>query len=335
MEYILLTGGCGYIGSHLAIKMLELGYNIIIIDNLSMTGKIPLGLLYYLDLNSNFDDSELYSENLIIFKCNLESPKLEEIFSSYSIKTVIHLAGFKSVKESVINPLKYYENNLVGTINLLKTMVKCKNLSGINLIFSSSATVYAPSSNPLKETDIVDPSTPYGKTKLIIEQMIADTPLNSIILRYFNPIGCHPLLPESPSTVPENLAPFILMVLQNKILELTIFGNDYNTPDGTCIRDYIHIDDLVEGHLACLNVLDHRPGTAGQVINLGTGRGYSVLEMIQEFEKCGKHIPFKFGPRREGDLGTVCANVNKAEEMLGWKSKYGLKEMITSLINSS
>ncbi len=351
MEYILITGGCGYIGSHLALKLfsaldgkvrselsseLELfsgNRNVLIIDNLSMTGKIPDGLLPF-------------KESIFIRDMN-DITSLEEIFKNYKISIVIHMAGFKSVKESVLNPLKYYDNNLTITLNLLKTMEKynCKNI-----IFSSSATVYKPVatltwhptlapvnhlSSKLKETNLVGPLTPYGKTKLMIEQVITDIPsLNSIILRYFNPIGCNKTLKESPLSTPENLAPFIIKVLLKEIPELTIFGNDYNTPDGTCIRDFIHIDDLIDGHVAALDYI-LKGDQVKEVFNLGTGIGYSVLEMIKEFERQGYPIPFKIGPKRNGDIETVCANPEKANKILNWKAKNGLTEMVKNLIETS
>lgn len=324
-KYILVTGGCGYIGSHLIKALLIIGKKIINIDNL---------------MNST-ENSLKNLPNVVTCHISLsDENSLDQIFSKYRIETVFHLAGLKSVKESVLDPLKYYDNNIISTITLLKIM---KKYNVGQIIFSSSATVYEPALKSLQETDPINPKTPYGRTKYIQEMIIEDF-INSeqgkgIILRYFNPIGCDPELIESPKNIPENLAPFIIKVLKKELPFLTIFGNDYDTTDGTCIRDYIHIDDLIDGHIAALNYLQDSKKvdifkSSSEIFNLGTGQGYSVLEILKEFENQHRPIPFKIGERRKGDVPVVYANVEKAKLFLGWSSKKSLKEMVKSIIKS-
>lgn len=321
---ILVTGGCGYIGSHTCVELLSNGYDVVIIDNLS---------------NSKIDS--LYSIEKITGKkvkfylkdcCNLEA--LENIFEENKIDAVIHFAGFKAVGESVDNPIKYYENNLVSTINLIKVMTKynCKKL-----VFSSSATVYGkPKSLPIKEDFPLSASNPYGETKLMIERILgdlykSDNEFSIAILRYFNPIGAHPsgLIGENPLDIPNNLMPYIVKVALGEIDHLNVFGNDYDTVDGTGVRDYIHVVDLAKGHLNAINLVLKEPGI--DYFNLGTGQGYSVLELLNTFKNVtGVDVKYCFTERRKGDIDSVYADVSYAKEKLNWQASYGIEEMCKS-----
>lgn len=321
---ILVTGGCGYIGSHTCVELLSNGYDVVIIDNLS---------------NSKIDS--LYSIEKITGKkvkfylkdcCNLEV--LENIFEENKIDAVIHFAGFKAVGESVDNPIKYYENNLVSTINLIKAMTKynCKKL-----VFSSSATVYGkPKSLPIKEDFPLSASNPYGETKLMIERILgdlykSDNEFSIAILRYFNPIGAHPsgLIGENPLDIPNNLMPYIVKVALGEIDHLNVFGNDYDTVDGTGVRDYIHVVDLAKGHLNAINLVLKEPGI--DYFNLGTGQGYSVLELLNTFKNVtGVDVKYCFTERRKGDIDSVYADVSYAKEKLNWQASYGIEEMCKS-----
>ena len=321
MRTILVTGGLGFIGSETVIALIENGYEPVIVDNLSnskemvvdrieqVTGKrVPYAILDVCD-----------------------EPALRKVFEKYHPDAVIHFAGLKAVGESVEKPLMYYQNNLLSSLVLLKVM---KEFDCRNIVFSSSATVYGvPERVPLVETDPVNHATnPYGETKVMIEHILADTQaawpeLNVALLRYFNPIGAHPsgLLGEDPNGIPNNLMPYITQVAIGKRDHLRVWGNDYPTPDGTGVRDYIHVVDLAEGHVATLKKLATNPGLV--IYNLGTGKGTSVLEMIAAFEKAtGVKIPYKIYPRRAGDVAENYANCDKAYKELGWKAKYNVED---------
>lgn len=324
---ILLTGGLGYIGSHTAVELLKSGNNVIIVDNLSNSDRSVLNTI-----------KKLTKTDVKFYKYDLRKETgLNKIFSENKIDAVIHFAGLKAVGESVEKPLEYYENNLESTINLLKAMRK----SGVkNLVFSSSATVYGKAkSMPIYEDFPTSATNPYGRTKLFIEEIlkdvsIADPSLNIAILRYFNPVGAHEsgLLGENPRGIPNNLMPYISQVSVGQLKELNIFGNDYNTKDGTGVRDYIHVVDLAKGHLAALDKLKTRCGLV--VYNLGTGVGYSVLDMVNAFNKCcGGKVRYKFAPRRAGDVDECFASPEKAYNELGWKATKSLDDMCESTYN--
>lgn len=322
-EFVLVTGGAGYIGSHATLLLLQAGYNVLVIDN----------------LENGF--SEVFDRIKLI--CG-RSPKfilgdvcdhriLDDVFAQYTISAVMHFAGLKAVGESVALPLKYYGSNVSGTLALLETMTK---FGVFNFVFSSSATVYGSGGrNPLSEEDCVGmPSSPYGRTKLMIETVLQDLcasdPRWSVaLLRYFNPIGAHEsgLLGENPRGTPNNLLPYVSKVAVGALSELTVFGDDYPTPDGTGVRDYIHVVDLVEGHLKALDFI--LSGTGINTWNLGTGVGNSVLEIIHEFELIsGKKIPFHIAPRRSGDVASCWADPTRAQNELGWKAKRSLADMV-------
>lgn len=324
---ILLTGGLGYIGSHTAVELLKSGNNVIIVDNLSNSDRSVLNAI-----------KKLTKTDVKFYKYDLRKETgLNKIFSENKIDAVIHFAGLKAVGESVKKPLEYYENNLESTINLLKAMRK----SGVkNLVFSSSATVYGKAkSMPIYEDFPTSATNPYGRTKLFIEEIlkdvsIADPSLNIAILRYFNPVGAHEsgLLGENPRGIPNNLMPYISQVSVGQLKELNIFGNDYNTKDGTGVRDYIHVVDLAKGHLAALDKLKTHCGLV--VYNLGTGVGYSVLDMVNAFNKCcGGKVRYKFAPRRAGDVDECFASPEKAYNELGWKATKSLDDMCESTYN--
>ena len=334
---ILLTGGAGFIGSHICSELFtrkDIYPQVLILDNLSNNTNNN-----YLKLCEHYNvDYQLFKIDL----CNRE--ELDNFFRSNLINVVVHLAGYKSVKKSIEEPIDYYHNNLVGTIYLLEMMQK---YNVHKLIFSSSATVYGePSHVPIDETFPVHPINPYGQTKAMIEQMLMD--LNGdwqiIILRYFNPVGADAtgLIGENPNGIPENLVPYLLKVASGELEKLTIFGNDYPTPDGTCIRDYIHVSDLAMAHLKAIDfLLDNKTEKNNskwgdkcyKIINLGTGKGYSVLEMIKAFKEIGVKIPYVFGKRREGDTSEVYANPSLAKDILDWSAQRGLKEMCESAWN--
>jgi len=319
----LVTGGAGYIGSHFVVELLEAGHQVVVVDNLSNSTEESLHRV-----------EQITGKKLVAFhKVDLLDEKdLDDVFSKYVIRTVIHFAGLKAVGESCELPLKYYDGNITGSIHLLKVMAK----HGVkNMVFSSSATVYgAVASTPeggLVEESPLGATNPYGFCKLYIEQILrdvhaADKATNFVLLRYFNPIGAHPSgrIGEDPKGIPNNLMPFVAQVAVGKRKSVAVYGKDYNTPDGTGVRDYIHVVDLAKGHLAALQLLEKKPGCLA--INLGTGRGQSVLEMIAAFEKAsGKKIPFDIVGRRPGDVGCVFASVKKAKEILGWEAKLTLE----------
>lgn len=318
---ILVTGGTGYIGSHTTIELLNEGHDVIIADNLSNSNELVLDRVeeisgkkitpYYIDL--------------------LNKEELNRIFEKNSIDAVIHFAGYKAVGESVAQPLKYYKNNLISTINLCESM---EENQVYNLIFSSSATVYGnPETNPIKESFPTAAYNPYGQSKLMIEKMLMDIAAvenkwNISLLRYFNPVGAHSSgkIGEDPNGVPNNLMPFITQVAAGKLDKLKVFGDDYDTPDGTGVRDYIHVVDLAKGHLKALEKIESNDGL--EIHNLGTGRGYSVLEVVEAFEKAsGKDIPYNIVERRPGDIATCYADASKALERLDWKAEKGIYDM--------
>ena len=320
---ILVTGGAGYIGSHTCVELLNRDYNVIVIDNLVNSSEKSLERV-----------QRITGKDLVFYEEDVRnSTALDNIFSKYSIDCVIHFAGLKAVGESVQMPLEYYDNNMISTIRLCEAMRE-HNVG--NIVFSSSATVYSGDNEvPLKEVSKTGYCTnPYGWTKYMNEQIIRDT-ANALkdwsvcLLRYFNPIGAHPsgLIGEDPKGIPNNLMPYISQVAVGKLDHLNVFGNDYNTPDGTGVRDYIHVCDLAAGHVAAIDYM--LKGNKGEnVFNLGTGTGYSVLEMVNAFEKAtGQHIPYEIAPRRPGDLATVYADPDKSASILGWKAKYNLEDM--------
>jgi len=321
---ILLTGGLGYIGSHAAVELLESGYDVAIIDNLS---------------NSKEDVKEkierITGKKVSFYKGDVRDYSLlTKIAKENKIEAIMHFAGYKAVGESVKKPLDYYDNNINCTLALLRLM---KEFKIKNLVFSSSATVYGQAKTmPIYEDFPVTATNPYGRTKLFIEEIlkdeyIADNSLNIALLRYFNPIGAHKsgLIGEDPNGIPNNLMPYITKVATGKLEKLNIFGNDYNTKDGTGVRDYIHVCDLAEGHVKALKKLEKNPGLV--VYNLGTGVGYSVLEIVNTFnEVCGNKVKYEIVDRRPGDIDICYASPEKAEKELGFKAKRTLKEMCES-----
>lgn len=324
---ILLTGGLGYIGSHTAVELLDAGFDVIVVDNLSNS-----------DIKVKDKIEKITNKKIKFYEYDLRDlEKLELVFNENKIDAVIHFAGLKAVGESVEKPLEYYENNLFSTINLIKVM---KEYGVKNLVFSSSATVYGRAkSMPIYEDFPTSATNPYGRTKLFIEEILKDFELanpefNIALLRYFNPVGAHKsgLLGEDPKGIPNNLMPYIARVSVGKLKELSIFGNDYNTKDGTGVRDYIHVVDLAQGHLAALRKLEQNPGLV--VYNLGTGVGYSVLDMVNAYNKCcGGKVKYKFAPRRPGDIDVCYASPEKAYKELGWKATHSLEDMCESTYN--
>ena len=319
---ILVTGGAGYIGSHTCVELLNEGYEVVVLDNLYNSSRECLKRI-----------EEITGKKVPFYKEDvLDRKALEKVFEKEKIDSVIHFAGLKAVGESVEKPWEYYENNISGTLTLVDVMRKhgCKNI-----IFSSSATVYGnPAQIPItEECPKGECTNPYGWTKSMLEQILsdiqkADPEWNVILLRYFNPIGAHKsgLIGENPNGVPNNLMPYITQVAVGKLKELGVFGNDYDTPDGTGVRDYIHVVDLARGHVKALQKIEEKAGLA--VYNLGTGRGYSVLEIVKNFEEAtGIHIPYSIKPRRAGDIAVCYSNAEKAERELGWKAEYGIREM--------
>ena len=320
---ILVTGGAGYIGSHTCLELLQAGYDIGVVDNL-VNSKMQALLRV----------QELAGKKLDFWQLDLrDRPALQEVFAQNRFEAVIHFAGLKSVGESTSIPLDYYDNNLTGTLVLCELMTQY----GVkNLVFSSSATVYGdPSQVPITENAPLKAVNPYGRTKLFIEEILrdihrADTSWNIALLRYFNPVGAHPSgrIGEDPHGIPNNLFPYISQVAVGRLAELHVFGADYPTPDGSGVRDYIHVVDLALGHLNALEKLQTRPGLV--VYNLGTGRGYSVFEAVSAFEyACGKKIPYRIVERRSGDAAICYADPSLAQAELGWVARRGLDEMCT------
>ena len=320
---ILVTGGAGYIGSHTVVELLNEGKEVIIIDNFSNSKPDVLDKIRKI----SGKDFKFYEINY------LDREKLEKVFEENEIESVINFAGFKAVGESVQKPIEYYTNNISGALVLLDTM---KKYNVKKFVFSSSATVYGdPEIIPItEECKIGGTTNPYGTSKLFIEQILqdiykSDNSWDIVILRYFNPVGAHEsgLIGEEPQGIPNNLMPYVVRVAKGILPELSVFGNDYDTPDGTGVRDYIHVVDLAIGHVKAIEKLD-KEGKGLYIYNLGTGTGYSVLDMVKSFEKItGKKVPYKIVGRRAGDIATCYADPAKAEKELGWKAEKTLKDM--------
>ncbi len=319
---ILVTGGAGYIGSHTCIELLNKGYDVVVVDNLYNASKKALDRVM-----------EITGKKLSFYKADiLDFQALDDIFTKENIDLVIHFAGLKAVGESVQKPLAYYKNNVAGTITLCEVMKK-HNVK--NIIFSSSATVYGdPAFVPItEECPKGTPTNPYGWTKSMLEQIlldlhVADPSWNVILLRYFNPIGAHESgkIGEDPKGIPNNLLPYVAQVAIGKLACVGVFGDDYDTPDGTGVRDYIHVVDLAVGHVKAAEKIMQCPGT--KIYNLGTGKGYSVLEVIKAFSKaCGRKLPYQIKPRRPGDIAVCYADASLAKKELGWEAKYGIEKM--------
>ena len=323
---VLVTGGCGFIGSHTVVELLEKGYEVVVVDDLSNSSVAVLDRVGQIVGR----DAMRY---LSFYRANVNDREaLDEIFAHHRIDTVIHFAGFKAVGESVSKPIEYFSNNIGCTLTLVDVMrtYGCKNI-----IFSSSATVYGdPDELPLTEESPKKPATnPYGWTKWMIEEMlrslvVADPTWNVVLLRYFNPIGAHPsgLIGEDPKGIPNNLVPYVAQVAVGRRDAVHVYGDDYDTPDGTGVRDYIHVVDLARGHVAALEWMAHRCGC--EVFNLGTGRGTSVLDVIKAYSAaCGTDLPYVVEPRRPGDVTANWADCTKAKELLGWEAQYDIEDM--------
>ncbi|TYS69799.1 UDP-glucose 4-epimerase GalE [Sutcliffiella horikoshii] len=318
---ILVTGGAGYIGTHTCVELLDAGHEIVVIDNF---------------MNSNMESlrrvKEITGKEFSFYEINLlDKDRLARVFQEHNIDAVIHFAGLKAVGESVEKPLFYYHNNITGTLLLLEVM---QQYGVKNIVFSSSATVYGlPESVPISESFPLSATNPYGQTKLMIEQILRDLYVSDqewsiSLLRYFNPIGAHESgrIGEDPNGIPNNLMPFITQVAVGKLPQLQVFGDDYNTVDGTGVRDYIHVVDLAKGHLKALENILETKGV--EAYNLGTGTGYSVLQMVQAFEQAsGKEVPYQVVARRAGDIGECFADPTKAKEDLGWVAEKDLEQM--------
>ena len=321
---ILVTGGLGYIGSHTVVDLIKNDHKIVVVDSL---------------FNSNIkvkDKIERIADNKIDFyQIDVTKKEIEEVFQKHNFDAVTHFAGLKSVAESVSKPLEYYHNNVLGTINLAKLCIKY-NVK--QFIFSSSATVYGDQPSPLNEEMELKPTiNPYGETKVMSERILMDTAkaipgFNVTLLRYFNPVGAHNsgLIGEDPNDIPNNLMPYVAKVAKGELEELSVYGNDYDTPDGTGVRDYIHVVDLAKGHIAALNNM--KPGV--NIYNLGTGKGISVLELVHAFEKVNKvKVPYKIVGRRPGDLAVAYADASKAKKELNWETKLTLEDMVRDAWN--
>ena len=323
---VLVTGGAGFIGSHTVIELLQSGYEVVVVDDLSNASAIALDRVRQIVGDEAAQRLTFYEDNV------LDRDAMNRIFDQHDIDRVIHFAGFKAVGESVTKPIEYYHNNIENTLVLVDVM---RNHGCKSIIFSSSSTVYGdPDSLPLTEESPKKPATnPYGWTKWMIEQILtdlhtADPEWNVVLLRYFNPIGAHPsgLIGEDPKGIPNNLVPYVAQVAVGKLAAVQVYGNDYPTPDGTGVRDYIHVVDLARGHVAALNWMNGREGV--EVFNLGTGKGSSVLEVIAAFSKaCGKELPYVIRERRGGDIAANWCDASKAERMLGWKAQYDINDM--------
>ena len=319
---VLITGGAGYIGSHTCVELLESGYDITVVDDLSNSSSKAVDRIKIITGR----EFPFYQEDVNDINA------LDKIFKENKPDAVIHFAGFKAVGESVEKPLEYYENNIGSTLTLCRVMAE----NGVkNIIFSSSATVYGdPKEIPITEECPKGICTnPYGWTKWMIEQMLIDMAkanddMKVTLLRYFNPIGAHKsgLIGEDPKGIPNNLLPYVAQVAVGKLPKINVFGNDYDTPDGTGVRDYIHVSDLARGHVLALKHMEKQSGV--EIYNLGTGKGYSVLEVIKAFEKaCGKELPYEIKPRRSGDIACCYCNPAKAEKALGFKAEFGIDDM--------
>ena len=321
MQNILVTGGAGYIGSHTCIELLAAGYNLVVIDNFSNSKPAVLGRV-----------EQISGREIPFMEVDIrDRGALRDVFRQHAIDAVIHFAGLKAVGESVSQPLRYYDNNISGSIALFEVMAE----SGVKtLVFSSSATVYGdPRSVPIREDFPLSATNPYGRSKLMLEEILRDLSRSDeswkiALLRYFNPVGAHEsgIIGEDPNGIPNNLMPYITQVAVGKLQQLSVFGDDYPTPDGTGVRDYIHVVDLARGHLTALGALSDKPGV--MTVNLGTGQGYSVLDVIRAFEKASGHpVPYRIAPRRPGDVAQCYADPTLAQELLGWQAERGLDEM--------
>lgn len=318
---VLITGGAGYIGSHTCLELLEAGHNVVVADNLSNSKQESLRRV-----------EEITGKRIEFHKVDLlDETGLDAVFKQYTIDTVIHFAGLKAVGESVAMPLQYYNNNITGTLVLCKVMT-ANNVKSI--VFSSSATVYGdPATVPITEEFPLSATNPYGNSKLFIEHILkdlhtSDSSWNVALLRYFNPVGAHKSgrIGEDPNDIPNNLMPYVAQVAVGKLKELSVFGNDYPTHDGTGVRDYIHVVDLALGHIKAIEKLATNPGVV--IYNLGTGHGYSVLDMVKGFEKAsGKKVRYKIVARRPGDIATCYADPSKAKTELHWQATRGIEEM--------
>lgn len=319
---ILVTGGAGYIGSHTCVELLDAGYEVVIVDNLYNSNRKAVDRI-----------EQITGKEVVFYEKDIRDKEaMHEIFSLEKPECVIHFAGLKAVGESVQKPLEYYENNINGTLVMLDAMRKngCKNI-----IFSSSATVYGdPAFVPITEECPKGKITnPYGRTKSMLEEIlmdlnVSDPAWNVILLRYFNPIGAHKsgLIGEDPKGIPNNLLPYVAQVAIGKLKCLGVFGNDYDTPDGTGVRDYIHVVDLAIGHVKAIDKIRENPGV--KIYNLGTGNGYSVLDIVKAYSKaCGHDVPYEIKPRRAGDIATCYADASLAKKELGWEAEYGIDEM--------
>lgn len=328
MKKILVTGGIGYIGSHTVVELFNKGYDPIIIDDLSNS-----------DLSVLDGIEKIIGRKPTFYECDMKNaPALKDIFEKNKLEAVIHFAAYKAVGESVQKPLSYYKNNLLSTINLLELM---EEYHVDSLIFSSSCTVYGqPEKLPVTEKSPILPAeSPYGNTKQVGEELIADAAkannqLKAVLLRYFNPIGAHETshIGELPQEVPNNLLPYLLKVVAGELEQLSVFGGDYDTPDGTCLRDYIHVVDLAKAHVIALDrVLNDKNKDNCEVFNLGTGDGFSVLDIVNSFEKVtGEKVNYKIADRRPGDVEKIYAAIDYAKDELGWNTELGLDDMLSS-----
>lgn len=322
MRTILVAGGAGYIGSHTCVELLQAGYDVVVVDNLSNSSQESLNRV-----------KKITGKSVKFYEADVaDKEAMDKIFNENDIFGVINFAGLKAVGESVEKPLEYYQNNITGTLNMCEVMRK----HGVkNIIFSSSATVYGdPETVPITEECPKGVCTnPYGWTKSMLEQILtdiqkADTEWNVILLRYFNPIGAHKsgLMGEDPNGIPNNLMPYVMKVAIGQLPQVNVFGNDYDTPDGTGVRDYIHVVDLADGHVKAIKKLEENPGL--KIYNLGTGKGYSVLDVIKNVSKAvGKEIPYVIAQRRAGDIAQCYSDASLAKKELGWEAKNGIKEM--------
>ncbi len=327
MEKILVTGGAGYIGSHTIVELLASGYDLVIIDNLCNSSRTALKRV-----------EKITGRTFSFVQTDIRyAAVLDQVFNEHAINAVIHFAGLKAVGESTQFPLNYYENNVSGTLVLLQAMQK----AGVfKLVFSSSATVYGdPATVPIREDFPTAATNPYGRSKLMIEEILKDLSASNphwgiVLLRYFNPVGAHvsSLIGEDPRGIPNNLVPYVSQVAVGQLNELSVFGDDYPTQDGTGVRDYIHVVDLARGHLKALDRINGERGVL--TFNLGTGQGYSVLEIVAAFEKAsGRSVPYQIAPRRSGDIAECWADPSLAKEELNWKAEYGLDVMMRDTWN--
>jgi len=325
---ILVTGGTGYIGSHTVVELIDNGYEVVVIDNLSNSKIEVVDKI-----------KEITGKDIVFYKGDVcDKELLRDIFRLHDIDAVIHFAGYKAVGESVKKPLMYYRNNIDSTLTLCEVM---SEFGVKNIVFSSSATVYGtPSKLPIKESAPVGHATnPYGETKIMIERIlndiyVSDSEWNIALLRYFNPIGAHKsgLIGENPNDIPNNLMPYIVKVASGELKELSVFGNDYDTKDGTGVRDYIHVVDLAKGHIKAIEWV--LKGNGIDAFNLGTGCGFSVLELVETFKKCNNvDVPYKIVGRRDGDIAECYADVSYAKEKLDWSCVYGIEDMVCDAYN--